>query len=148
MSVSRRTRRPLPTLIAAAVMMAATVLSACQETLQERCAREAREYTERKCPVAVGKDIIMDSMYFVPATNTICYSYTLHGELDDSTVFQNTNPRQLLLHDLRNATGMKLYKDAGYSMRYIYYSAKNKGTKLVDETFTKKDYQHKEAVPK
>lgn len=37
-----------------------------------------------------------------------------------------------MLQQLKNATAMKPYKDAGYNFRYIYYSTKDKGRKLFE----------------
>ena len=121
--------------------MAAVLLTACQETLEERCAREAKEYTEKHCPVAVAKEIIMDSMTFDKATHTLSYIYTVKGALDDAAVINNGQSRELLLQQVRNATNLKLYKEAGYSFRYIYYSAQKKGTRLFDTTFHDTDYR-------
>lgn len=44
-----------------------------------------------------------------------------------------------MLQQLKNATAMKPYKDAGYNFRYIYYSTKDKGRKLL--RLTHKDYR-------
>lgn len=43
-----------------------------------------------------------------------------------------------MLQQLKNATAMKPYKDAGYNFRYIYYSTKDKGRKLLRLTSRKK----------
>ena len=122
-------------------LVAIVLTTACQESLENRCEREAREYTEKHCPTPVGKNIMMDSMTFDKKTHTIQYAYTLSGEIDDSAVVNNSNPRDLLLQEVRNSTNLKLYKEAGYSFTYTYYSAKNKGTQLFEATFRKSDYQ-------
>ena len=46
-----------------------------------------------------------------------------------------------MLKELRNSANLKDYKEAGYNFSYIYYSTKNKGTRLFEATFQKKDYQ-------
>jgi ADP-ribose pyrophosphatase YjhB (NUDIX family) len=122
-------------------IVAALLTTACQESLENRCEREAREYTEKHCPTPVGKNIVLDSMTFDKKTHTIQYAYTLSGEIDDSTIVNNSKPRELLLQEVRNSTNLKLYKEAGYSFTYTYYSAKNKGTQLFKATFRKSDYQ-------
>ena len=43
------------------------LLVACQESLEDRCAREAKEYTEKKCPTLVIKDVTLDSLRFEKA---------------------------------------------------------------------------------
>ena len=123
------------------ISLACLFLTACQETLEQRCAREAKEYTEKHCPAPIAKDVTIDSMSFDKATHTLTYSYTLSGMLDDSAVIRRNNPTDQMLLQLRNATAMKPYKDAGYNFRYIYYSTKNTGTKLFEATFLEKDYQ-------
>ena len=117
------------------------LLCACQETLEQRCAREAREYSRKNCPAPIAKGVTIDSMSFDVATHTLIYSYTLDGIVDDSAVISKSNPRDMMLQQLKNATAMKPYKDAGYNFRYIYYSTKDKGAKLFETTFQEKDYR-------
>ena len=47
----------------------------------------------------------------------------------------------MLLKELKNSSNLKVYKDEGYSFRYVYFSEKEKGTQLLDATFHKSDYQ-------
>ena len=117
------------------------LLTACQESLEDRCAREAKEFTEKNCPRAVDKEIILDSMAFEKATHTISYLYTLTGTLDNPLKIDSTHFRELLLMEVKNSTNIKLYKDAEYSFRYTYYSEKNSGTKLFEATFRVNDYR-------
>ena len=124
------------TLIAGAIL-----LTSCQESLEDRCAREAKEFTEKNCPRAVDKEIVLDSMTFEKATHTISYLYTLNGTLDDPQRIDSTHFRELLLMEVKNSTNLKLYKDEGYAFRYAYYSQKNNGTKLFEATFRESDYR-------
>lgn len=117
------------------------VACACQESMDERCAREAREYTEKHCPILVAKDIMMDSMTFDKNTHTISYVYTIKGLLDDAELINSNMPREQLLKEVKNSPNLKLYKEAGYSFRYVYYSTKKKGTQLFEATFHQSDYQ-------
>ena len=57
--------------IVVTLMAGAMLLTACQESLEDRCAREAKEFTEKNCPRAVDKEIVLDSMTFENATHTI-----------------------------------------------------------------------------
>ena len=123
------------------IIVGLLLLTACQETLEERCAREAREYSKKNCPAPLTKDVTIDSMSFDIATHTLTYSYTVSGVIDDTAVINRNNPKEQLLRNLKNATSMKPYRDAGYRFRYVYYSTKNKGTKLFEATFLEKDYQ-------
>ena len=123
------------------LIMSIMLLTACQESLEDRCAREAKEFTEKNCPRAVDKEIVLDSMAFEKSTHTISYLYTLMGTLDDPQRIDSKHFRELLLMEVKNSTNLKLYKDAGYSFRYCYYSEKENGTKLFEATFRKSDYR-------
>ena len=119
----------------------ALTLVACQETLEERCAREARTYTEKKCPVLVTEGVMLDSLTFQQSTHTLSYCYTASDFYDNADFYANNDIRGILLKAVKNEPEMKLYKDAGYNFRYVYYSQKKSGTKLFDTTFRSKDYQ-------
>lgn len=120
---------------------AVLLLSACQESLEQRCAREAKEYSKKNCPAPIAKGVTIDSMSFDVATHTLIYSYTLEGVIDDTATIRKNNPREQMLQQLKNATAMKPYRDAGYNFRYTYYSTKDKGQKLFEATFQEKDYR-------
>lgn len=120
---------------------AVLLLSACQESLEQRCAREAMEYSKKNCPAPIAKGVTIDSMSFDVATHTLIYSYTLDGVIDDTATIRKNNPREQMLQQLKNATAMKPYRDAGYNFRYTYFSTKHKGQKLFEATFQEKDYR-------
>lgn len=122
-------------------MIVAAMLTACQESLEDKCAREAKAYTEKNCPAPVGENTTIDSLTFERGTHTIHYYYTLSGNADNPDVVSRVNVKKVLLDEVKNATSMKAYKDAGYNITYTYQSAKNKNVKLFEATFTKKDYQ-------
>lgn len=123
-------------------MSALAVLSvSCQESLEDYAAREARSYTEKKCPAPVGENTVIDSLVFERATHTMHYYYTLSGPADDRGTIEKANPRESLLREIRNSTAVKSYKEAGYSFSYTYRSKKNPGETLFEATFTQKDYK-------
>ncbi len=121
--------------------LGAMITMGCQESLEDRCEREAKEYTKKHCPTTVAKNIMMDSMTFDKTSHTISYAYTLGGELDDSAVVNGSNSKALLLEQVKNSANLRLYKEAGYSFRYVYHSGKIKGKTLMDVKFSKKDYE-------
>ncbi len=122
-------------------VLVVVLMASCQETLEERGAREARDYTEKHCPTPVASNVVMDSMTFDKATHTFGYYYTLKGTIDDTATIRRNNPRDLLLQQVRNSTNLKTFKEAGYNFRYVYRSTKQKGFVLFDETFKSKDYE-------
>ena len=117
------------------------LLTACQETLEDRCARECKEYTQKKWPVLVTRGVTLDSMTFDKSQLLMTYYYTVSGILDDAEALRENNASSLLLKELKNTAALKLYKDAGYNFRYVYHSSKEKGTRVLETTFRKKDYQ-------
>ena len=124
-------------------LLMATVLMmvACQETMDERCARECRDYTKKNCPSLITENVTIDSLVFQKSTRTLIYYYTVAGVIDDAEQLKKYNLRGELLKELKNSTTMTTYKEAGYHFRYVYYSTKNSGTKVFDTTFRQKDYQ-------
>lgn len=122
------------------VFVLSWLLVSCQESLEEKCAREVREYNEKKCPAPIGENMVIDSLGFDRATHTLHYYYTLKGAADDAERIKNSGAYDLLLDEIKNATSVKEYKEAGYSFSYTYMSAKDKGKVLFEVTFTKEDY--------
>ena len=47
------------------------------ESFDERCAREAREYTEKQCPRRMDQYTLMDSLTYDDHSRTLNYYYTL-----------------------------------------------------------------------
>ena len=122
-------------------MLAVLILSACQESLEDKCARECVEFTKRKCLSAVAQDMIIDSMTFDRASHTVQYYYKLTGASDRPDAYPKDQAKDLLKNALKNTTQVMSYKEAGYNFRYIYYSEKNPQTIYLDILLTEKDYQ-------
>jgi len=120
--------------------VAALLMTACHESLEDRAERECREQTEKYCPVPVSEFVVSDSMTFERATKTFHYYYSLRG-VADTTAIPEAEARKEMLEGLRNATHLKAYKDAGFNFKYTYFSTKHPGQKLIDLLFTPKDYQ-------
>lgn len=116
------------------------MFAACQESLDEKCARETKDYTEKKCPAPIGENLVIDSMTFDCSTHTLHYFYTLNISDDNETTIDYQDIRNLLLKQIRNATSIKEYKDAGYNFAYTYRSAKNRNKILFEATFTYNEY--------
>ena len=122
-------------------VLAVLILSACQESLEDKCARECVEFTKRKCPSAIAQDMIVDSMTFDRASHTVQYYYKLTGASDRPDAYPKDQARDALKNALKNTTQLMAYKEAGYNFRYIYYSEKNPQTTYLDILLTEKDYQ-------
>ena len=116
------------------------LLTACQESLEDRCAREAKEYTRKNCPAKMDNNIILDSLTFEQETHTLHYYYKLTGLADQDSLVKNLDAVNILKEELRNTTTLKLYKDNHYRFAYTYRSEKNPEKVLLDVLLTDKDY--------
>ena len=115
--------------------------TSCQESLEDRCAREAKEYTAKNCPAKMDQNIIMDSLTFEKQTHTLHYYYRLTGVADREGSLDSIDAKKLLKDMLKNTTSMKTYKDNGYSFAYTYHSEKDPKKVLFETTFTEEDYK-------
>lgn len=118
----------------------ALFLTACQESLEDRCAREAKEFTRKNCPSKIEKNINIDSLTFERETHTLHYYYTLTGNADREGVMEEINGLDILKENLKNSTAMKVYKENHYNFTYTYHSEKNPNKVLLEVTLTDKDY--------
>ena len=118
-------------------------LAACHESLEDRAAREAKEYTQKNCPTPVVQNTRTDSLTFDRASRTIGYWYTLCGTADniDAINVQKEKLYGILLDGLKASTQIKMYKDAGFNVRYVYHSEKNPSVVMLDVTFSPKEYK-------
>ncbi len=124
-----------------ALAVASLALASCHhESLDERVGRECAEYTARNCPARLQEGLVLDSMSYERDTRTIRYCYSLSGILD-TTALDTTAPREIMLNEVRNATNLKAYKDAGFNFAHTYYSTKNRGQVLMDLFYAPGDYR-------
>ena len=121
------------------------LLTACQESLEEKDAREAREVTESKCPMPIGDNMYLDSIVFDIPTLTQTQYFRFTGNSDnDSTVeniVSNNDLKGTLVKELKNTPSYKALMNKGISFRYIYGSTAEPEKTYIDITVTKEDYQ-------
>ena len=116
------------------------VFAACQESLEDKCERDAKEYTRKHCPTAIDNNTIIDSLTFDRATHTIHYYYRLTGVADEEKMIEQINAVDMLKKSLKNTTAVKVYKDNKYKFAYTYRSEKDPKKILLEVVFTDKDY--------
>ena len=121
--------------------LAILTFAACQESLEEKAAREAELYTKKNCPAVIAKNMMMDSLTFKANTHTLHFYYTLSGEADTVGVMNQIDAKTLLLSELKNTTAMLAYKEAGYNFAYTYHSQKNPQVVIFQTVFSEKDYK-------
>lgn len=122
-------------------LIAAVMFSACQQSLEDRCAQEVENYNKKNCPAQIADNTTIDSLVFERSTHTMHYYYTLSGNADNPEIVAQIDPAKVLLEQIRNSTAIKAYKDAGYNFAYTYHSESQTGRILFERTFTEKDYK-------
>ena len=118
----------------------ALLFASCQESLEDRCAREAQEYTRKNCPIPMDSNTTLDSLTFERETHTLHYHYKLTGFADQDSIVKKIDAVNVLKKELKNTTTLKLYKDNHYRFAYTFRSEKNPEKILIDVVFTDKDY--------
>ena len=116
------------------------LLASCQESLEDRCAREAQEYTRKNCPIPMDNNTTLDSLTFERDTHTLHYHYKLTGFADQDSIVKKIDAVNVLKKELKNTTTLKLYKDNHYRFAYTFRSEKDPEKILIDVVFTDKDY--------
>ena len=111
----------------------------CQESLEEQAARQAKKYTEERCPMQLEM-LIMDSIVFDIPTRTLTKFYRLTGEADHADL-DHARLRQALIDELRNEPSYRVYRERGFNFGYIYRSEKEPTKVLFDALLTKNDYK-------
>ena len=126
-------------------IVATTVLAlmSCHENLEDRCVREAKEYTEKYCPTPVVNSTRTDSVTFDKATKTYQYFCSFVDELDNAEIVKRNSQKlhSLLIKEIKDNTSIKKLKEANYNFAYIIHSSKNPNKVLYQQTIRVKDYQ-------
>ena len=125
------------------LLVCGIAMVSCHENLEQRAARQAKEFTQKNCPSAIRDNVRTDSMTYDEATRTIIYNYTLFNELDDSSNIKAQEVKLIegLQKALTRDISMKTYKDAGFNIRYVYHSNEKPQLILLQKTFTPEEYQ-------
>ena len=114
----------------------------CHESIEERAAREAREYTEKFCPTPVVNYTRTDSVTFNKTTKTYNYYCSVTDMMDDQNIINknHNNIKDGLLKGIMQNTEIRTYKKAGFTFAYTLYSSSRPGLILFKATYTPQDY--------
>ncbi len=117
-----------------------SLMTACQESLEDKCEREAMDYTRRNCPMKMDNNSILDSLVFERATRTIHYYYTLTGLADRDSILEKVDAIDVLRNEVKNSTALRVYKENKFKIAYTYRSEKDPKKIRMEVMFTEKDY--------
>lgn len=111
--------------------------ASCTESIEDKAAREAKEYTEKVCPTPFVNNGRTDSTVFDKSTRTYIYYMTLRDKADNAQVIDANHKKlyNIQKQSLDNNPGLKKYKEAHFTFRFVYRSAKNPNQVLLDDVF-------------
>lgn len=107
--------------------------------------REAREYTEKKCPQKLDAIdmFVMDSMvYHNDGSNVLYYYNSVNTDSAGLEAFDKMKDemQNILLQGIVNAPDLRHVRENGVTVTYIYRD-KITGDVIGKFTFTKEDYE-------
>jgi hypothetical protein len=117
------------------------LLAACQESIEERAAREAREMTEAKCPMPIGNNMMLDSIVFDIPSHTQSQYFRVLGEIDNESLLRSMDTKSLLVSELKNNPSYLPLMERNVVFHYVYRSGSDTEKVLLDLTLTSDDYR-------
>lgn len=131
------------TFSAALVLGSMLTLAACKgETKEQQFKRSLEEFSQKECPKFVDQYTKLDSADYSIEERTLSYHYTIVGELDCDSIYNEENNAQIysdILDGLKHSIQLKPYKDESINFRYTYHSAST-GKMLLELVYTPNDY--------
>lgn len=127
----------------ALILPFAICIQSCHENLEERAARECKEFTERNCPQQLGNGLVYDSLTFENDTHTLHHHYSVRGIADNAIAFNSHKEelRKMELEGLRQDVSTKNYKEAGYNVAVTIRSGSQPKIIYFHTVFTAEELQ-------
>lgn len=103
-------------------------LCSCQESLEDKAVRDAKDYTRRYCPTPVINCTRTDSVVFDKQKHIYTYYVTFSDNMDNQELIDEHKAEiiQMLQSAVRESTSMKSYLEAGFKFQYVCRSASDK----------------------
>lgn len=115
----------------------ASLLVSRTESLEDKAAREAKEYTRKYCPTPYVNDARTDSAAFDKTKKMYTYYISLRNKADNKKAIDANKDKlhKIQKEALDNNPGLKKYKEEHFTFRFVYHSAKNPKEVLLDDIF-------------
>ena len=122
------------------LLTALLTLSACQESMEDRAARDAEETTAKRCPMRLNDEgtLILERITFDKSTRVWKQDFLLDAAPE---TLEQIDMHDILLKDLKNQPSYKPYMESKFIFQYVYCDMKNPTDTLVDIRLTPKDYE-------
>ena len=100
----------------------ASLLVSCTESLEDKAAREAKEYTEKYCPTPYVNDARTDSAAFDKTKKIYTYYISLRNKADNKKAIDANKDKlhKIQKEALDNNPGLKKYKEEHFTFRFVY----------------------------
>lgn len=109
-------------------VVCATLLSltSCQESLQDKAVKDAKDFTRKYCPTPVINYMRTDSVVFYKDSETYVYYCSFCNELDNEDIISQNEAKikDILRSAISESTNLKPYVEAGFKFRYVCHSDK------------------------
>lgn len=123
--------------------------TSCRESFEERCQREAKEYTEKYCPQVMDSYQTLDSMIYNHEPQGFSYYYSMRGLMDNDSIYADEAAileiKQNMLDGLKTSIPMRHYLEHDFTFTY-YYSSATTGQTYKTIVLTPEDY-HSDTHP-
>ena len=98
----------------------ASLLVSCTESLEDKAAREAKEYTEKYCPTPYVNDARTDSAAFDKTKKIYTYYISLRNKADNKKAIDANKDKlhKIQKEALDNNPGLKKYKEEHFTFRF------------------------------
>lgn len=108
-------------------------LTACQESMEDKAERDAKEYNRKYCPTPVINYTRTDSVSFDKKTHVYTYYCSFCNEMDNKEIIDANKQaiKDTMTKSVKESTTMKPYLEAGFHFRYICRSDKSPKTILL-----------------
>lgn len=106
------------------VVLQLYLLCSCQESLEDKAERQAKEYTRKYCPTPVYNYTSTDSITFDRKRKVYTYYVSFYDDVDD-VVFINDHREEIvsmLQQSLKESTSLKTFMEAGFRFEYVCHS--------------------------
>ncbi len=108
-------------------------LYSCRESLDERIIRETESFNKRSCPKQVDKFVTLDSISYIinsNSANEYKYSHSVNCDTAQMEFLKEhgNGMKTEILKRIRNAQDLRLIKEAGITISYVFYQSETKDT--------------------
>lgn len=108
-------------------LLLSVILTSCQESLEDKAERQAKDYTRKYCPTPMQNHTRTDSIVFNKQRKVYTYYMSLYDYLDSQEIIDTNRDAivSMLQQSLRESTGLKGFVEAGFRFEYVCNSGSN-----------------------